>query len=118
MGTALGLLPCLVLFRLPLCILTGLMLRNQQILQCIDRFLVGVLDCVQIPLCGCNIAVTEARLHLLDLTTAEQVLGGSFLQVLERQEDQRRKAESGAVPNGQMDADAPLESPRMSSRRR
>ena len=52
------------------------------------------------------------------LTTAEQVLGGSFLQVLERQEDQRRKAASGAVPNGQTDADAPQEPPRMSSRRR
>ena len=117
MGTALGLLPCFVLFCLSLGFLAGLMLRNEQILQCIDRFLVGVLDCVQIPLCGCNIAVTEARLHLLDLTTAEQVLGGSFLQVLDRQEDQRRKAESGAVPNGQTDAE-PQEPPRMSSWRK
>ena len=52
------------------------------------------------------------------LTAAEQVLGGSFLQVLERHEDQRRNAESGAVPNGQTDADAPQEPPRMYSQRR
>ena len=52
------------------------------------------------------------------LTTAEQVLGGSFLQVLERQEDQRRKAESGAAPNGQTDADAPPERVQFTSRRR
>ena len=63
-------------------------------------------------------AEAELREAVGYLTTAEQVLGGSFLQVLERQEDQRRKAESGAVPNGQTDADAPQEPPRMSSRRR
>ena len=56
----------------------------------------------------------NALLSMLDT----MVLGGSFLQVLERQEDQRRNAESGAVPNGQTDADAPLEPPRMYSRRR
>ena len=63
-------------------------------------------------------AEAELREAVGYLTTAEQVLGGSFLQVLERQEDQRRKAESGAVPNGQTDADPPQEPPRMSSRRR
>ena len=63
-------------------------------------------------------AEAELREAVDYLTTAEQVLGGSFLQVLERQEDQRRKAESGAVPNGQIDADARQEPPRMSSRRR
>ena len=63
-------------------------------------------------------AETKLRETVSYLTTAEQVLGGSFLQVLERQEDQRRKAESGAVPNGQTDVDAPQEPPRMSSRRR
>ncbi|MBR3419856.1 MAG: plasmid recombination protein [Oscillospiraceae bacterium] len=63
-------------------------------------------------------AEAELREAVGYLTTAEQVLGGSFLQVLERQEDQRRKAESGAVPNGQTDADAPQEPPRMSSRRK
>ena len=63
-------------------------------------------------------AEAELREAVGYLTTAEQVLGGSFLQVLERLEDQRRKAESGAVPNGQTDADAPREPPRMSSRRR
>ena len=63
-------------------------------------------------------AEAELREAVGYLTTAEQVLGGSFLQVLERQEDQRRKAESGTVPNGQTDANAPQEPPRMSSRRR
>ncbi len=63
-------------------------------------------------------AEAELREAVGYLTTAEQVLGGSFLQVLERQEDQRRKAESGAVPNGQTDADARQEPPRMSSRRK
>jgi hypothetical protein len=63
-------------------------------------------------------AEAELREAVGYLTTAEQVLGGSFLQVLERQEDQRRNAESGSVPNGQTDADAPQELPRMYSRRR
>ena len=63
-------------------------------------------------------AEKELREAVGYLTTAEQVLGGSFLQVLERQEDQRRKAESGTVPNGQTDADTPQEPPRMSSRRK
>ena len=63
-------------------------------------------------------AETELREAVGYLTTAEQVLGGSFLQVLERQADQCRNAESGAVQNGQIDADAPQEPPRMYSRRR
>ncbi len=46
------------------------------------------------------------------------VLGGSFLQTMVQQEMQRRNAESGDVPNGQVDADAPQEPPRYVPRRR
>lgn len=52
------------------------------------------------------------------LTTAEQVLDGSYLQVIARKEMQRRKADNGSVPNGQSNADAPQEVPQLVPRRR
>ena len=65
-----------------------------------------------------NKAETELREAIDLLETCDQVLGGSFLQTMAQKELQRRKAESGAVPNGQMDADAPPERVQFTRRRR
>ncbi len=51
------------------------MLRNQQVLQSIDRFLIGILDCVQIVLRRGDIAVTEPRLYLPDIDTGVKEQG-------------------------------------------
>ena len=62
----------------------------------------------------------EAELHeAIDLLeTCDQVLGGSFLQTMAQKELQRRNAETGAVPNGQADADAPPERVQFTRRKR
>ncbi len=48
------------------------MLRNKHGLQGIGSFGVRVLDCVEIALGRCEIAVTEPRLHLLEIHTGVQ----------------------------------------------
>ena len=48
------------------------MLRNKHSLQCIGCFCVRVLDRVEIALGRCEIAVTEPRLHLLEIYTGIQ----------------------------------------------
>jgi len=63
-------------------------------------------------------AETELREAVGWVETAEQVLGGSFLQTIAQKEMQRRNADSGEVPNGQADADAPTEQVRFVPRRR
>ena len=63
-------------------------------------------------------AETELREAIDMLETCEQVLGGSFLQTMAQKELQRRNAETGAVPNGQTDADAPPERVQFTRRRR
>ena len=65
-----------------------------------------------------NKAETELREAIDLLETCDQVLGGSFLQTMAQKELQRRNAETGAVPNGQMDADAPPERVQFTRRRR
>ena len=54
-------------------------------------------------------AETELREAVGWVETAEQVLGGSFLQTMAQKEMQRRNADSGEVPNGQTDVNAPPE---------
>lgn len=63
-------------------------------------------------------AETELREAIDMLETCEQVLGGSFLQSMAQKELQRRNAETGAVPNGQTDADAPPERVQFTPQRR
>lgn len=63
-------------------------------------------------------AEMELREAIDVLETCEQVLGGSFLQTMAQKELQRRNAETGAVPNGQTDADAPPERVQFTPRRR
>ena len=63
-------------------------------------------------------AETELREAVGWVETAEQVLGGSFLQTMAQKEMQRHNAGSGEVPNGQSDADAPPEQVRFVQRRR
>ncbi len=65
-----------------------------------------------------NKAETELRAAIDLLETCDQVLGGSFLQTMAQKELQRRNAETGAVPNGQADADAPPERVQFTRRRR
>ncbi len=63
-------------------------------------------------------AETELREAIDMLETCEQVLGGSFLQTMAQKKLQRRNAETGAVPNGQTDADASPERVQFTRRRR
>lgn len=73
-------------------------------------------------------AEAELREAVDWLDTAEQVLGGTFLQNMVQQEMQQRQSANGSVsddsaangsnPNGQTDADAPQEPPRYVPRRR
>ena len=55
-----------------------------------------------------NKAEAELRAAIDLLETCDQVLGGSFLQTMAQKELQRRNAETGAVPNGQADAETEL----------
>jgi len=63
-------------------------------------------------------AESELREAIDMLETCEHVLGGSFLQTIAQKEQQRRNAETGAVPNGQTDTDAPPERVQFTPRRR
>lgn len=65
-----------------------------------------------------NKAEAELRAAIDLLETCDQVLGGSLLQTMAQKELQRRNAETGAVPNGQVDADAPPERVQFNRRRR
>ncbi len=65
-----------------------------------------------------NKAEAELREAIDMLETCDQVLGGSFLQTMAQKELQQRNAETGAVPNGQADADAPPERVQFTRRRR
>ncbi len=63
-------------------------------------------------------AEAELREAVDWLDTAEQVLGGTFLQNMVQQERQLRQSENAPASDGQTDADAPQETTRYVTRRR